>query len=87
MRVLSRYYQISQDWNICATTTTQGIEYYIFPDWSKLATLKIWTDAAGQILFSLSAGNATMPTLASFNRFHKVSLKLFLGSYFMWITQ
>ena len=51
----------------------QGMEYYIFPDWSKLATLKIWTDAAGQILFSLSAGNATMPTLASFNRFHKVS--------------
>ena len=51
----------------------QGMEYYIFPDWSKLATLKIWTDAAGQILFSLSAGSATMPTLASFNRFHKVS--------------
>ena len=30
--------------------------------------------AAGQILFSLGAGNASMPTLANF---HKVSFKIF----------
>ena len=34
---------------------------------------EVWTDATGQILFSLGAGIAALPTLASFNRFHKVS--------------
>ena len=50
----------------------QGIEFYIKPNTKKLLDFQVWIDAAGQILFSLSAGNATMPTLASFNRFHKV---------------
>ena len=51
----------------------QGIEFYTTPNWSKLGELEVWTDAAGQILFSLGAGIAALPTLASFNNFHKVS--------------
>ena len=51
----------------------QGIEFYTTPNWSKLGELEVWTDAAGQILFSLGAGIAALPILASFNRFHKVS--------------
>jgi len=49
----------------------EGIDFYINPEWSKLGELSVWTAAAGQILFSLSAGNATMATLSSYNKFHK----------------
>ena len=49
----------------------KGIKYYIEPDWSKLGEIEVWYYAAAQILFSLGNGNSTMPTMASYNRFHK----------------
>ena len=49
----------------------KGIEFYLNPDWSELGKFSVWVTAAGQILFSLSHANATMPTLASYNPFHK----------------
>ena len=67
------------DHRISSTTSSH------FPDWSKLATLKIWTDAAGRILFSLSADNSSIPTLSNFNRLHKVNFELF-GVIFVTFT-
>jgi SNF family Na+-dependent transporter len=49
----------------------KGIKFYLSPKWEKLGEFKVWVAAANQILFSLSNANATMPTLASYNPFHK----------------
>jgi solute carrier family 6 amino acid transporter-like protein 5/7/9/14 len=46
-----------------------GIEYFIKPDLSKLANIKVWEAAAIQIFFSLSIAGGTLITLASYNDF------------------
>jgi len=38
----------------------KGIEFYLTPDFSKLANPKIWLDAYGQIFFSLSLASGVM---------------------------
>lgn len=43
-----------------------GLNYYLAPDWSKLADPKVWLAAYGQIFFSLSVGFGTMIVYASF---------------------
>lgn len=43
-----------------------GINYYLNPDFSKLADIKVWTAAFGQILFSLSLGYGIMIAYASY---------------------
>ena len=48
---------------------TNGISYYLVPDWSKLWNIQIWKQAASQILFSLSVGNGSQLILASYNPF------------------
>lgn len=53
-------------------TTTgayKGIEFYIFPDWSRLSDVKVWEGAAVQIFFSLSVAGGGLITLASYNPF------------------
>ena len=67
------------DHRVSSTTSSH------FPDWSKLATLKIWTAAAGRILSSLSTDNSSIPTLANFNRLDKVNFELF-GVIFVTFT-
>lgn len=44
----------------------QGLNYYLSPDWSKLANPKVWLAAYGQIFFSLSVGFGTMIAYSSF---------------------
>ena len=46
-----------------------GIEFYIIPDLSKLANIKVWEAAAVQIFFSLSVAGGGLITLASYNKF------------------
>jgi len=43
-----------------------GLNYYLSPDWSKLADPQVWLAAYGQIFFSLSVGFGTMIAYASF---------------------
>jgi len=44
----------------------RGILYYFRPDFSKLTDVKVWLLAAGQVLFSLSAGYGIMLTYGSY---------------------
>lgn len=44
----------------------EGINYYLSPDFSKLADFNVWTAAFGQIFFSLSVGFGVMIAYASY---------------------
>ncbi|MBN2041204.1 MAG: sodium-dependent transporter [Spirochaetes bacterium] len=45
---------------------TVGLNYYLSPEWSKLANPQVWLAAYGQIFFSLSVGFGTMIAYSSF---------------------
>uniref|UniRef100_A0A914VUB5 Transporter n=1 Tax=Plectus sambesii TaxID=2011161 RepID=A0A914VUB5_9BILA len=47
-----------------------GIEFFIVPNISLLASSQPWIDAAHQIFFSLSMGGGSLTTLASYNIFN-----------------
>ncbi len=44
----------------------EGLNYYLNPDFSKLANIRVWTAAFGQILFSLSLGYGIMIAYSSY---------------------
>jgi len=44
----------------------EGVRSYLSPDWSKLWEGKVWTDAFGQIFFTLSLGFGIMIAYASY---------------------
>ena len=48
---------------------SDGISYYISPDWSKLGDLKVWQEGAGQIFYSLGVAVGSQLILSSFNGF------------------
>ena len=48
---------------------TNGIEFYLVPDWSKLGTLAIWKEAATQIFYSLGVSQGCQLVLSSYNGF------------------
>ncbi len=43
-------------YSICLPKATLGLEKMFTPDWNKLSTLKIWSDAAVQAIFSIGVG-------------------------------
>ncbi|XP_076263934.1 serotonin transporter [Rhynchophorus ferrugineus] len=49
---------------------TEGIKYYLTPEWHKLYNRKVWIDAASQIFFSLGPGFGTLLALSSYNKFN-----------------
>ncbi len=48
----------------------EGIKFYIYPDFNRLNDLNVWTDAAVQIVFTLSVSYGGLLTLASYNNFN-----------------
>ncbi|XP_072022502.1 sodium- and chloride-dependent glycine transporter 2-like [Amphiura filiformis] len=46
-----------------------GILFFIYPEWKKLLSAKVWKAAANQVFFSFSAGWGGFLTLASYNKF------------------
>lgn len=48
----------------------EGIRYYLTPEWDKLYSKRVWTDAASQIFFSLGPGFGTLLALSSYNKFN-----------------
>ncbi|KAK3770220.1 hypothetical protein RRG08_038731 [Elysia crispata] len=49
---------------------TDGVWWYLVPQWHKLASFKVWGDAALQIFFSVGMAWGSLITLASYNKFN-----------------
>ena len=47
-----------------------GVRFYVTPQWSKVLELQVWSDAASQVFFSLSACAGGLTALSSYNRFY-----------------
>jgi len=47
-----------------------GIRFYVTPDWERLKDIKVWTDAANQIFYSLGVAFGGLMTFASYNKFN-----------------
>ncbi|XP_063230449.1 sodium- and chloride-dependent glycine transporter 1 [Bacillus rossius redtenbacheri] len=47
----------------------EGVWFYLYPEWSQLANLKVWADAAIQIFYSLGPGWGGIINMASYNPF------------------
>ncbi|XP_074656875.1 sodium- and chloride-dependent glycine transporter 2-like [Tubulanus polymorphus] len=47
----------------------EGVMFFISPDWNKLRSFKIWSEACLQIFYSLGPGWGSLITMASYNRF------------------
>jgi len=48
---------------------SKGISYYLVPELDKIADIRVWEKAAGQIFFSLSVAGGGLITLSSYNKF------------------
>ncbi|XP_070552974.1 sodium- and chloride-dependent glycine transporter 2-like [Ptychodera flava] len=49
--------------------SSEGIRYYMEPNWSRLTDINVWEDAASQVFFSLSASFGGLHVMASYNKF------------------
>ncbi|KAK7088491.1 hypothetical protein V1264_022404 [Littorina saxatilis] len=54
---------------------SNGVIFYLKPDFSRLAHLEVWVDAAAQIFFSLGPGFGALIALSSYNKFHNNCFK------------
>ena len=54
---------------------SEGMYYFIVPDFNRLLETQVWKDAAVQIFFSMSIAGGGLVTLSSYNRFHNNILK------------
>jgi SNF family Na+-dependent transporter len=54
---------------------SKGIEFYMNPDWSRLGDAKVWSDAATQIFYALSACTGGLIAMSSYNQFKNNTLR------------
>ncbi|WAQ99679.1 SC6A6-like protein [Mya arenaria] len=54
---------------------SEGLKFYLIPDWSRLLDTQVWVDAGTQIFFSYSIALGTLTALGSYNRFNHNSLR------------
>lgn len=52
-----------------------GIEYYLKPNWTKLAESQVWLDAGTQVFFSYAIGLGALSALGSYNLYNNNCLK------------
>ncbi|XP_061171790.1 sodium- and chloride-dependent creatine transporter 1-like, partial [Saccostrea echinata] len=50
--------------------STDGILFYIRPDFDKLASVQVWLEAGIQVFYSLGPAWGPLFTMASFNKFN-----------------
>ncbi|KAK0055042.1 sodium-dependent dopamine transporter, partial [Biomphalaria pfeifferi] len=48
----------------------KGVQYYLTPNFTRLATSEVWVDAANQVFFSLGPGFGVLLAFASYNPIH-----------------
>lgn len=48
--------------------SSEGIMFYVTPQWDRLASAQVWGDASSQIFYSFSLGVGALITLASHNK-------------------
>lgn len=49
---------------------SDGLRYYLLPDWARLMDAQVWVDAGTQIFFSYSISLGTLTALGSYNKFN-----------------
>lgn len=49
---------------------SEGIIYYLRPEWARLKDPKVWVAAATQIFYSLGIGFGSLVAMGSYNKFH-----------------
>ncbi|KAL3194359.1 hypothetical protein MRX96_016480 [Rhipicephalus microplus] len=50
---------------------TDGLMFYVKPDWSKLLIPRVWIAAGTQVFYSYGVGFGSLMTLGSYNSFHQ----------------
>ncbi|KAG8182150.1 hypothetical protein JTE90_014560 [Oedothorax gibbosus] len=54
---------------------SDGMYFYVVPDFEKLMQISVWQDAAVQVFYSFSIAGGGMITYASYNKFHNNLVK------------
>ncbi|XP_067948115.1 sodium- and chloride-dependent glycine transporter 1-like isoform X2 [Watersipora subatra] len=49
---------------------SDGIKFYVTPQWDRLSDAKVWKDAATQIFYSLGVGFGGLQVMSSYNKFN-----------------
>uniref|UniRef100_A0A3Q1CU20 Transporter n=1 Tax=Amphiprion ocellaris TaxID=80972 RepID=A0A3Q1CU20_AMPOC len=61
--------------NVQLPGATDGITYFIVPEWDKLRSVDVWVNAAAQIFNSIGIGFGSLLAMSSYNSFNNNILK------------